>query len=168
MWKRITYNKLEHERFIRPGTEYQACVNNILKYDIFKNEKYQKETMKYKAMNEDIIEQDFFVSNIDKNKFCEILKKRSYMFSMNYIIPDSIKSISIIGEIKTSKDSIQKKSEQNKEYLLYSKEKTKSDILFVLMYILDKSYKDFVYSKVPTKVPIVYVYVPKLYKENCN
>ena len=83
---------------------------------------------------------------------------------MNYSIPNKIKKISIIGEIKISEKGVN--INQKKNYLSYTKTHSNSKILFLIMYIFDNSYKNFNYIKAPEKLPIIYGYAPKIYKED--
>ena len=165
-WKTITYDKLDKKKLLKPGTCYQSCVNSVLKIDIFKMQTFTKETMKYKAINDDYISPDFFVQNINLNTFNKIIKERKYMFKMNYKIPPHIKKINVIGEIKTSKSGL-KKGNQKGDYLKFAEAKSDSRTLYVVMYIFDNSYKEFFSSRITDKNPVIYGYVPKLYKEDC-
>lgn len=165
-WKTITYDKLDKKKLIKAGTCYQSCVNVVLKSDIFKKENFAKETMKYYAIDDEAISPDFFIKNININTFIEIIKNRKYMFKMNYKIPPHIQKINVIGEIKTSKTGLKKKN-QKEDYLKFAETKSDSKTLYVVMYIFDSSYKMFFSSNITDKIPIIYGYVPKLYKEDC-
>ena len=165
-WKELTYDKLDRNRMLQIGTCYQSCVCDILENDVFIREKFYRETMKYKAINDEKISPDFYIENIESKKLLEIINKRSYMFKMNYKIPINVKNICIIGEVKTAKSRIRSGS-QKMDYLTYCKIKTNSDKLFMVMYIFDKSYKDFYSSFLPKGKPIIFGYVPKLYKVDC-
>ena len=63
-WKTITYDKLDKKKLLKPGTCYQSCVNSVSKIDIFKMQTFTKETMKYKAINDEYISPDFFVQTL--------------------------------------------------------------------------------------------------------
>ena len=157
----------KQNRKLKPGTRYQSCVNDVLKIDNFKEEDFSRVTKKYKAINEEDISPDFFVKNIDLNTFNKIIKDRKYMFKMNYKIPSHINKINIIGEIKTSKSGL-KKGNQKGDYLKFAEAKSDYQTLYVVMYIFDKSYKEFFSSRIIDKYPVIYGYVTKLYKEDCN
>lgn len=165
-WKTITYDKLEKDRPIRLGTCYQDCVNDILENDVFKGEDFKRETMKYGVIKDRGISPDFYVQNIDTEKFKNIIKERQYMFKMKYTIPSQIKKINVIGEAKISK-SRSRKEHQEGDYLKFAKSKSDLETLYVLMYIFDKSYKEYYSSILSDELPIIYGYVPKLYKEDC-
>ena len=150
---------------IKPGTFYQEIVNKILQNDIFKGLKFSADTLKYKPMKTEEISPDFYIENIDPKLFANIIKERSYMFRMNYIIPSTIKKINIIGEIKSSKSGLND-SKQKSGYIDFAKKNTTKEILYFVMYIFDHSFRDF-YSANPSKsLPIIYGYIPKVYKED--
>ena len=131
------------------------------------SEKIFEETMKYKAINDEEISPDFYIENIDSKKLYEIIiNDRSYIFKMNYKISSNVKKICIIGEVKISKERIRRGS-QKMDYLTYCKNKTNSEKLFMVMYIFDKSYKEFYSSFLSSVNPIIFGYVPKLYKADC-
>ena len=165
-WKALTFDKLDKNIMLQIGTCYQSCVNDILKNDVFRGENFYWETMKYKAINDEEMSPDFYIENIDSKKLIEIINDRSYMFKMNYKISINVKKICIIGEVKTSKARLRSGS-QKMDYLTYCKMKTNFDKLFMVMYIFDKSYKDFYSSFLPRGKPIIFGYVPKLYKADC-
>ena len=165
-WKTLTYDKLDKNRVLNPKTCYQECVNDILEYDVFRGENFNRETLEYKAINDREISPNFYIDNIDSKKFIKIIEDRPYMFKTNYKIPSNFKKICIIGEIKTS-NCRKKKSVKEIDYLTFSKKKNTSDTLYMVMYIFDKNYKDFYSSNLSTKDPVIYGYVPKLHKEDC-
>ena len=111
-WKTITYDKLEKDRPIRLGTCYQDCVNDVLENDVFKGEDFKRETMKYGVIKDRGISPDFYVQNIDTEKFKNIIKERQYMFKMKYTIPSQIKKINVIGEAKISKSRSRKEHQK--------------------------------------------------------
>ena len=134
-WKKLTYDKIKEGKLLRVGTSYQNCVNTILELDVFKNEYFSKESMLYKAIDNEEISPDFYIKNIEKKRFMDIINDRGYMFIMNYEIPQNIKKLNIIGEIKCSKNS--QKSRQKSELFSYAKRNSSLEIIF------DSSYKVF-------------------------
>ena len=150
---------------IKPGTFHHEIINTILQNDIFEGLKFRADTLKYKPMKTEEISPDFYIENIDPELFANIIKERSYMFRMNYIIPSTIKKINIIGEIKSSKSGLSDLKQKN-GYIDFAKKNTTKEILYFVMYILDHSFRDF-YSANPSKsLPIIYGYIPKVYKED--
>ena len=109
LWKRLISDGDELNRKIRPRTGYQDIVNTILKYDVFKDTNFKAETMKYRAMNDESINPDFFISDIESTKFNKIMEERSYMFKIKYPISKNIKRINVIGEVKSSKNRFKMK-----------------------------------------------------------
>ena len=70
------------------------------------------------------------------------------------------------GDKKAPKSGL-KKGNQKGDYLKFAKAKSDSQTLYVVMYIFDNSYKEFFSSRITDKNPVIYGYVPKLYKEDC-
>ena len=95
-------------------------VNKILKLNIFNGFNFFHEKggiIKYKLAkyNTDIkIAPDFFVYRMEKSKFIKLLKERKYMMKTKYEVPENIKYISIIGEIKMSRKKALKRSKKKK------------------------------------------------------
>ena len=89
-----------------------------------------------------------------------------------YKIPENIKYISIIGEVKATRFSSHKKSVQRKDYFCFINtinQSSKSDEFFMVMYIYDQSYFLFtkeLNDKSEDILPIIYIYMPKLYYED--
>ena len=175
IWKGYTFDKIDENRVIRKGFCYQDSVSKILTKEIFKNENILTESMEYLAVQKEsemfldkdnnYIAADFSVKDMDINNFNNMLKKYNYMMKMKFKIKDKVKKINIIGEIKSSKSSMHKKTQQI-NYLYFS-QKGDQNTQNVIMYIIDKSFKQFYDMQLPTNLPFVYCYIPKLYYENC-
>ena len=164
-WRELIPQNQNPKR-LRESIYYQNCTNSILSKDVFPNENYTKETFECNCIESNEISPDFYIKDMEVNKFKKILEERNYIFKMNYKIPENIKKINIIGEIKSSKAGFKKKN-QKKNYLSYSEKNSNSTVLILVMYIFDKSYQDFYLSKVSDTEPLVYGYVPKIYREEC-
>ena len=121
-WKTFTYDKIDKDRLIRLNICYQNCVIDILQNDVFKGEDFKRETMQYSAIKDEEISPDFYVQNIDTEKFKYIVKERQYTFKMKYKIPSHIKKINVIGESKISKSRL-RKDHQEGDYLKFAKSK---------------------------------------------
>ena len=175
IWKGYTSDKIDENRVIRKGFCYQDSVSKILTKEIFKNENILTESMEYLAVQKEsemfldkdnnYIAADFSVKDMDIINFNNMLKKYNYMMKMKFKIKDKVKKINIIGEIKSSKSSMYKKTQQI-NYLYFS-QKGDQNTQNVIMYIIDKSFKQFYDMQLPTNLPFVYCYIPKLYYENC-
>ena len=175
IWKEYTFDKIDENRVIRKGFCYQDSVSKILTKEIFKNENILTESMEYLAVQKEsemfldkdnnYIAADFSVKDMDIINFNNMIKKYNYMMKMKFKIKDKVKKINIIGEIKSSKSSMDKKTQQ-KNYLYFS-QKCDQITQNVIMYIIDKSFKQFYDMQLPTNLPFVYCYIPKLYYENC-
>lgn len=175
IWKGYTSDKIDENRVIRKGFCYQDSVSKILTKEIFKNENILTESMEYLAVQKEsemfldkdnnYIAADFSVKDMDIINFNNMLKKYNNMMKMKFKIKDKVKKINIIGEIKSSKSSMHKKTQQI-NYLYFS-QKGDQNTQNVIMYIIDKSFKQFYDMQLPTNLPFVYCYIPKLYYENC-
>ena len=175
IWKEYTFDKIDENRVIRKGFCYQDSVSKILTKEIFKNENILTESMEYLAVqkesemfldkNNNYIAADFSVKDMDIINFNNMLKKYNYMMKMKFKIKDKVKKINIIGEIKSSKSSVHKKTQQIK--YLYFSQKGDQNTQNVIMYIIDKSFEKFYNMQLPSNLPFVYCYFPKLYYENC-
>ena len=175
IWKEYTFDKIDENRVIRKGFCYQDSVSKILTKEIFKNENILTESMEYLAVqkesemfldkNNNYIAADFSVKDMDIINFNNMLKKYNYMMKMKFKIKDKVKKINIIGEIKNSKSSVHKKTQQIK--YLYFSQKGDQNTQNVIMYIIDKSFEKFYNMQLPSNLPFVYCYFPKLYYENC-
>ena len=175
IWKGYTSDKIDENRVIRKGFCNQDSASKILTKEIFKNENILTESMEYLAVQKEsemfldkdnnYIAADFSVKDMDINNFNNMLKKYNYMMKMKFKIKDKVKKINIIGEIKSSKSSMHKKTQQI-NYLYFS-QKGDQNTQNVIMYIIDKSFKQFYDMQLPTNLPFVYCYIPKLYYENC-
>lgn len=168
------------------GTYYHKVVNKILAKDIFKDMDFHKEEngvmdfkiadiykIDYDSLSKKCVNPDFLVYKIPKNNFFEILDERKYMMIMKYNIPENKKCISIIGEIKTRRNSAHKNSHQRQDYLNFINlvnSSNQTDEFLIMMYLYDESFSLFkkeLIAKKQGKYPIIYGYMPKLYYENC-
>ena len=175
IWKGYTSDKIDENRVIRKEFCYQDSVSKILTKEIFKNENILTESMEYLAVQKEsemfldkdnnYIAADFSVKDMDIINFNNMIKKYNYMMKMKFKIKDKVKKINIIGEIKSSKRIMHKKTQQI-NYLYFS-QKGDQNTQNVIMYIIDKSFKQFYDMQLPTNLPFVYCYIPKLYYENC-
>ena len=125
----------------------------------------QKESEMFLDKDNNYIAADFSIKDMDIINFNNMIKKYNYMMKMKFKIKDKVKKINIIGEIKSSKSSMHKKTQQI-NYLYFS-QKGDQNTQNVIMYIIDKSFKQFYDMQLPTNLPFVYCYIPKLYYENC-
>ena len=175
IWKEYTFDKIDENRVIRKEFCYQDSVSKILTKEIFKNENILTESMEYLAVQKEsemfldkdnnYIAADFSIKDMDIINFNNMIKKYNYMMKMKFKIKDKVKKINIIGEIKSSKRIMHKKTQQI-NYLYFS-QKGDQNTQNVIMYIIDKSFKQFYDMQLPTNLPFVYCYIPKLYYENC-
>jgi hypothetical protein len=175
IWKGYTSDKIDENRVIRKGFCNQDSASKILTKEIFKNENILTESMEYLAVQKEsemfldkdnnYIAADFSIKDMDIINFNNMLKKYNYMMKMKFKIKDKVKKINIIGEIKSSKSSMHKETQQI-NYLYFS-QKGDQNTQNVIMYIIDKSFKQFYDMQLPTNLPFVYCYIPKLYYENC-
>ena len=174
-WKDIIYEKNDSEYKITSYEEqYQDMVNKILKLNIFNGFNFFHEKggiIKYKLAkyNTDIkIAPDFFVYRMEKSKFIKLLKERKYMMKTKYEVPENIKYISIIGEIKMSRKKALKSSKQKKRYDEFAKRGSNEEEKLIVMYVYDQSFILFKEDEEKIKTaPIVYCYIPKLYNDKC-
>ena len=183
-WKDIVFKSNEFV-LTDEGTYYQKIVNKILLEEVFKYFKFYPEkdgkieidlnkyynVDKSELTKKEIIP-DFFVHEIEKDKFMKLLNSRNYMFIQKLIIPNNIKKISIIGEIKSTKKSAHKNTNQLKDYLKYIElvNKKLNDEMLLLMLVYDESYHLFLKEKQTNSKDanvIIYGYIPKLYYEDC-
>ena len=170
------------------GLYYQASVNKILRTDIFNDFNFHQEKngaidfdfkkvykINYDQLLTKKIKPDFYVYKIENKKFFEILKSRNYMMTLKnkYNIPEKVKFISILGEIKSSYSSCHIDYDQqsnNYEQFIDLANKLENDEYIILMYIYDNSFNLFRkdYDIMPEQEsPIIYAYAPKLYYEDC-
>ena len=186
-WKDIIFSP-KNRQINDEGLYYQATVNKILGNDIFKDFDFHQEKngvmdfnfknvykIDYDKLYKKNIKPDFYVYKIENKKFFELLKLREYMMILKNKdkIPEKVKFISILGEIKSSYSSCHiNYDEQRKNYEKFIDlvNKLENDEYIILMYIYDNSFnffrKDF-YSLQENEGHIIYAYVPKLYYEDC-
>ena len=182
-WKEIVFYSNEFV-LSDEGTYYQKIVNKILKEEVFKYFKFYREKEgkididlnKYYNVDKNLLTKkeiipDFYVHNIEKDNLMKLLKLRYYMFIPKLNIPDHIINISIIGEIKSTRKSAHKNTNQLKDYFKYIElaNKNLTNEMLILMLIYDESYNLFLREK-QTKsegASVIYGYVPKLYYEDC-
>ena len=155
IWKGYTSDKIDENRVIRKGFCYQDSVSKIFTKEIFKNENILTESMEYLAVQK---ESEMF---LDKDNNYIAADFSNYMMKMKFKIKDKVKKINIIGEIKSSKSSMDKKTQQ-KNYLYFS-QKCDQITQNVIMYIIDKSFKQFYDMQLPTNLPFVYCYIPVIF-----
>ena len=176
-WKKIVSPKIQDDDYtiIEEGKYYQEIINKILKENIFDGFTFCKEKDgRIKVKNGEYSSQfqispDFIVKKIRKEDFIEFLEKRKYMMRTYFKIDESVKYINIIGEIKLSHKQLIKKQRQRQSYLNFIEEENRNDEKFLLMYVYDQSfslYKEDL-CKLKTEEPIIYCYIPKLYKKTC-
>ena len=175
-WKNFVFDKNQSNYLIlEEGKLYQDIVNKILEKDFFKDFNYYKEKSEmiktrfdnYQA-NVDI-KPDFFVHKIKKEKFIELLEKRNYMMTLNYKIDESVKYISIIGEIKLNHNQLLKKRKRKLYFKFIKNAKIEEGEKFLLMYVYDESFNLYEEDNknLSHEQPIIYCFIPKLYKGNC-
>ena len=91
------------------------------------------------------------------------------MMNFNWNIPEEVKTINILGEIKISKKASHPKViNQHKKYELFIK--NYKEKYFVLMYVYDTSYVSFFSNKTKNSestVPQIISYIPKTYLDDC-
>lgn len=189
-WKEIVYEQdLKHSKFTDEGKYYEKIVITILEKDIFKDLEFHKEQkyifdfdfekyykIEYSSLIKGDIKPDFFVYNIPVEKFLSILNKRKYMMLLRHNIPNDKKYISVVGEIKTTRNKAHKNNTQRLDYLTFINlannlnKSSNSDEFLVMMYIYDISFSLFKNEENDydeDKEAIIYGYMPKLYYEDC-
>lgn len=175
-WKDIVYRKnLSTDSTVTShGHYYQAVVNRILEYNIFKDYNFYWEkggVIEYNLSNYNTgikIAPDFFVYRMRKSQFDNLLNERKYMMRSFYKIPESIKYISILGEIKMSRKEAVKKSKQKRGYEEFSQRASNEEEKVIIMYIFDESFSFFKEDlQQRDKNPKVYCYIPNLYQNKC-
>ena len=194
-WKKI----IEEENISKYNITkiYQKVVNTILKKDVFVGENFTEENeyndifgefLKSEKIeinekdnvflfeNKQKISPDFIVKNIDKNKFIQIIKQRDYMFNpsdMFYHIPENIKFINVIGEIKlnpnnNSDGKIRKQKLRYFEFCKYMNENNElyNNSFFFCVLVFDGDYPT-LKRKTPNKnKPIIFSFIPQMHKNN--
>ena len=196
-WNEIVYKYKNQAKKSKNNerNKYKDIVNLILKKDVFKGEIFLEENNNYNIISQDkniyefltnefpkivsanlkenkdsFIYPDFLVFDIKKDKFLEIIKKRNYMMNFNWNIPEEVKTINILGEIKISKKAKDhpKAINQQKKYELFIE--NYKEKYFVLMYVYDTSYVSFFSNKTKNSestVPQIISYIPKTYLDDC-
>ena len=175
-WKDIVYKKNLFTDFtITSFSKYnQTIVNKILEYNIFKDYNFYGEkrgVIRFNFYNYNTgikIAPDFFVYRMKKSQFDNLLKERKYMMKSFYEIPESIKYISILGEIKMSREEAVRKSNQKRDYEEFSQIASNEDEKVIIMYVFEESFSFFKEDlQQKDKNPKVYCYIPKLYQNKC-
>ena len=188
-WKDIVYDKDFKKSYLTDeGIYYRATVAKILEQDLFKDYAFHKERngkidfefnkvyeKSFQSINKKFIAPDFFVYRISIEEFFNLLKYRNYMLTYKFKKPDKQKYISILGEIKTTSKSAHKNNDQRKDYINFIQEvnNLKTEEFMVLLYIYDHSFYSFkeeinnMAKKSEDYLPIIYIYIPKLYYEEC-
>lgn len=175
-WKDIVYKRdlLNEETINSFGEFYQGIVNKVLKYNIFKGFNFFKETegkisFNLKSYNTNIdISPDFFVHKMTKNEYNKLLGEKKYMMTTNYKIPENIKYVSIIGEIKMARKEALKQTKQKERYDEFSEKASNDEEKLIVMYIFDESFSKFKEDfEIIEKNPRIYCHIPKLYQTKC-
>jgi hypothetical protein len=175
-WKDIVFKKnlFDDSTITSYGDYYQEIVNRILEYNIFKDynfywEKGGKIGYKLDKYTQEVkIAPDFFVYRMKKSQFDNLLRERKYMMKSFYEIPESVKYISILGEIKMSRKEAVKKSHQKRDYEKFARIASNEEEKVIIMYIFDESFSFFKEDLQKTdEKPKVYCYIPKLYHKKC-
>ena len=181
LWREIAYEP--NVNIFSMGKYYESRVNKVLKNDVFKSFEFFKiknGVFKFNLMNhynvdkseltKNFIVPDFFIHKIEVEKFNELLEKRKYMMRTFQKLNTNKKYISIIGEIKTSRNSVFKSSNQRKDYIKFIQiaNSSKEEEL-VLMYVYNESYKLFKEDSVTNKdkIFLIICYIPKLFEDDC-
>ena len=181
-WKDILYDQ-KNIQINDEGLYYQDVVNKILGKDIFKNCNFCEEKHGvinfnfesiYKTNLNKKISPDFYVHKIKKDEFYQILNEREYMMILkNDKIPKNTKFISILGEIKSSYSfshlPYDRQRNKYKEFINLVNSKETNEFV-ILMYVYDQSFNFFqkdLDEKPKYFYPIIYGYIPKIYRENC-
>ena len=97
---------------------------------------------------------DFFIYEIPRKDFLEILNSRDYMLFTKFKIPENRKYMSIVGEIKSSKFSAHRNTRQRRDYLKFVELANKipgNEEWIILLYIYDES---IIYSKTNKKIQL--------------
>lgn len=151
------------------GKKYQNTVNKVMLEDIFfgHNFKYENDENKLEFNS------DFIVENIQYGELMKILEERKYMFFFeNISFKDDNKNVTIVGEI--CKNLKFKKEKQIRKYCEELSKNQKKDFIFML--IFDHNYSDLFIDTHKFKnlksiekknIPVIYGYIPRLYKEEC-
>ena len=181
-WKDILYDQ-KNIQINDEGLYYQDVVNKILGKDIFKNCNFCEEKHGvinfnfesiYKTNLNKKISPDFYVHKIKIDEFYQILNEREYMMILkNNKIPKNTKFISILGEIKSSYSfshlPYDRQRNKYKEFINLVNSKETNEFV-ILMYVYDQSFNFFQKDSVEKPkyfYPIIYGYIPKIYRENC-
>ena len=181
LWKEIIEKHNDfNNKIIDEGRTYQKVVCDILQYDIFKDEQFEREIVEFNKFLEflknsnletsDIYNAnpDFFVKEIKVTNFLEIIKRRNYMITYDTKTNNlqNIEFIYLIGEIKINSKRIKDKKNQKSSYLNLCKSlnSNNKNIFFFTFYIFDEDYKKFWGKKFFEGKPIIIGYIPKLFK----
>ena len=182
-WREIAYvPNLEKGVMYSEGEFYKSRVKKVLKYDVFNGFNFIKnkygmiefDFMEYynvdqKELTESGIAPQFFVYQIEVEKFNKLLEERKYMMKTFQKMNTNKKYVSIIGEIKVSHRKAFKNNSQRQDYIKFIQKAISSEEELVLMYIYDESYKLFMEDK-PNKTDNIFLilcYIPKLYFNEC-
>ena len=182
-WRKLVYDPdFEKANIHSMGDYYEDRINKVLKNEVFKHFKFYESKngiMKINLMEnykvdkneliKDFIVPDFFVHQIEVEKFNELLENRKYMMRTFQKLNTNKKYVSIIGEIKISHHKAFKNNSQRQEYIKFIQKANSSEEELVLMYVYDESYKLFK-TDAPTnieKIFLIICYMPKLYSNDC-
>ena len=178
-WKKIL-NIDYSDKYSDDDSIYQENVAKIFQEDIFKDEEVIIEKNNNKIFQKYIvpdfkiestydIHPDFIIKNIKKEKFNEILDKNKFMFrtGKNFLIPEKINYVTVIGESKVSSNSIKSKKTQKNNYILFMDNinKLQKNVYFVILYVFDQSYESFWNKNFIDNDNIIISYIPKLFSK---
>ena len=162
-WIKIIKDIIDKKEEVNTGKKYQNTVIQILLNDIFKDCElvFESKTQKLE-LNADFIVKEIYFKDLNK-----ILSKRYYMIKYYNLNFEQNSKLKIIGEI--CNNIVNKNYSQIDKYCdcVWKNQNT------VLMLIFDYSFQNLfniekleIYFKLK-KIPIIYAYIPKLYREDC-
>ena len=184
-WRKIIENLDLTNKIFDNKKIYQETCCKILEEDVFKNEKFLSENnydnidifptfikeknIIYKEYLFSSIKPDFIINGIPKENFMAIFNMKDYMFKYDkkYNIFDKIKTINIIGEVKMNPDHI--RIDQKNRYITFCEYANifyKKNEYFMTLYIFDFSYKKLFSKQLYIGKPIIFGYIPKLFKND--